>query len=319
MVVVILGLAGLAGCDSAEDASTSKTSGQASVSTSSTVSASTAGTEPSRVESLVVDGVWGVRIDRMGGSEDPEEAFGVLPEARYQPIENGPTYRVVISEQGSRASVEGTRGTTQVAVRGKRTSTTDEQAWYELTDAFAGGRFVVWQSTTGLQGELTVYGSGRPIISSERGALIRDTSVSSSPATSSTSMLDQETETARAEATLREFFQAWAAKDATAWKALLSESRRKDMNIGDWTFADLDRVEFGVVVAAPEGIHSYMTYGRGSTGGVNRDHVRCFRATIAWYHKPGVVGPNDSGQELPWMWFLVRDGDGNWRVDDWGV
>lgn len=166
---------------------------------------------------VVGDGAYDLRIDRKGGSEDPTKAFEFLPEARYQPIENGPTYRVVISEQGSRVSVEGKRGTThQIAVRGKRTSTTDEQVWYELTNAFAGGRFVVWRSADGWQAELTLYGSGRPIIFSERGALVRDTSLSSSLATSSTSMLDQETETARAEATLHEFLQAWAAKDGAS-------------------------------------------------------------------------------------------------------
>ena len=46
----------------------------------------------------------------------------------------------------------GTRGANPFTVRGKRTSTTDEQSWYELTDAFAGGRFVVWQTAEGHRG-----------------------------------------------------------------------------------------------------------------------------------------------------------------------
>jgi hypothetical protein len=69
--------------------------------------------------------------------------------------------------------------------------------------------------------------------------------------------------TAQAEAALREFLQAWAAKDLVTWKALLSDSRQKDMNLGDWTFAVLDHIEFGTVVAVPEAIDSYMTSGSG--------------------------------------------------------
>jgi hypothetical protein len=38
---------------------------------------------------------------------------------------------------------------------------------------FAGGRLVIWSGTSGLQAELTLYGSGVPIFSSERGALSR--------------------------------------------------------------------------------------------------------------------------------------------------
>jgi hypothetical protein len=36
---------------------------------------------------------------------------------------------------------------------------------------FAGGRFAVWPGQTSLQAELTIYGSGVPIVSSEREAL----------------------------------------------------------------------------------------------------------------------------------------------------
>jgi len=40
-------------------------------------------------------------------------------------------------------------------------------------DTFAGGRFVVWAADVGLQAELTIYGSGVPIVSSERGPLVK--------------------------------------------------------------------------------------------------------------------------------------------------
>ena len=172
--LVILGLVGLASCvSSEEDASTTTSSVQTSASTASSVSATSAGTVPSYTEPILEDGAWEFRIDRIGGSEDLQEAFEWLPEARYEPMENGPTYRVVISEQGNQVSIEGTRGATHFVQKGRRTSTPDEHSWYDLTDAFAGGRFIVWQIATGLQGGLTLYGSGRPILFSERGALIK--------------------------------------------------------------------------------------------------------------------------------------------------
>jgi hypothetical protein len=267
-----------------------------------------AGSVPSTREFSVHQGVWDLRVDRRGGSEDADEAFKFLPEAGYQPIGDGPTYRVVIPAQGDWVFVTGTRGGTQFGTQGRRTSTTDGRVWYDLIDSFAGGRFVIWQDVDGLQAELTVYGSGRPIVFSERGSLVPN----------AVSLLDEEA-TAEAEVTLREFFRAWAAKDLVAWKALLSESRQKDMILGDWTFANLDHIEFGAAVAVPEAIDSYVTSGSGSRQGLDRGDVRCFRAPVTFYHEPGVVGPNESGEELPWLWWLARSAEGEWRVDSWGA
>ena len=57
---------------------------------------------------------------------------------------------------------------------GQRESASGTQLSYALAQGtFAGGRFVVWATEAGLQGELTLYGSGRPIVRSERGALVR--------------------------------------------------------------------------------------------------------------------------------------------------
>jgi hypothetical protein len=43
---------------------------------------------------------------------------------------------------------------------------------YNIVNAFAGGRFWVWLRAVPLQAELTIYGSGVPIIKSERGILL---------------------------------------------------------------------------------------------------------------------------------------------------
>jgi Domain of unknown function (DUF4829) len=127
--------------------------------------------------------------------------------------------------------------------------------------------------------------------------------------------------TAQAKTVLLAFFRAWGAKDLAAYKALLSERRREEMKLGDWTFAGLDRIEFGRVIPAPEVIElSIATYGYPyHRGNFAKDDVQCFRASVAWYYKPGVKGPTANGEELPWMWFLIREADGSWRVDGWGA
>jgi hypothetical protein len=118
--------------------------------------------------------------------------------------------------------------------------------------------------------------------------------------------------TIQAKATLQEFFRAWAAKDVTAYKALLTEGR----NVGSWTFEGLDHVEFGAIVAAPEQIEPYL---RGGDRGVTSDDLRCFRASVTFYYKPGfAVGDAESGEELRCMWTLVRGADGKWLVHGWG-
>jgi hypothetical protein len=135
--------------------------------TSSTVASSTTADVRGQIE----DGNWDLKIDRAGRSEDPEEAFTFLPETYYHATEGGPTYHVVISLGGAQASIEGELADdTHFVVKGKRTSTADGHLWYEL-DGFAGGRFVVWSTAEGLEGELTWYGSGMPILFSHRGRL----------------------------------------------------------------------------------------------------------------------------------------------------
>jgi hypothetical protein len=90
-----------------------------------------------------------------------------LGEANYQPVLSGTIYRVVFSEQCSQVSIG------DQPVEGLRTAVTDEGITYDLINGtFAGGRFVVLASVDDLQAELTIYGSGLPIVSSERGALV---------------------------------------------------------------------------------------------------------------------------------------------------
>jgi len=90
-----------------------------------------------------------------------------LQEADYTPL-LGPTWRAKFSSDALALDLTPTAGGD--AVHGTRDTKRTDSAWFEL-ELFAGGRFVVQASSSELQAEYTVYGSGTPIISSTRGLL----------------------------------------------------------------------------------------------------------------------------------------------------
>lgn len=123
-----------------------------------------------------VDGSWQFRIDRswVGESHYPRDP---LAEAEYQAFEKAPVYPILVLEHGSRIIIgtqhEWTRSL-HFPLKGTRTLSTEFVA-YDLREGTpAGGRFLVWLGDRGLQGELTIYGSGVPIVSSERGIILRE-------------------------------------------------------------------------------------------------------------------------------------------------
>ena len=116
-------------------------------------------------------GAWSFRVDRawVGHAGDAQFPSDRLAEPAYDPVVAGLTYRVVLSDGGNQVAVG------ETPLLGQRTRTTDSLVEYTLSKGtFAGGRFVVWWSNDGLQGELTIYGSGRPIVKSERGCVVPD-------------------------------------------------------------------------------------------------------------------------------------------------
>lgn len=121
-----------------------------------------------------VDGNWVLRIDRAwhgnGSAPQPDR----LPESDYRPATNGSTYSILLTKRGARLEIGGKKRTAvRPPMKGVRSSPT-EPLLYNLNEGtFAGGRFVVWSGRNGLQGELTIYGSGVYIISSERGTISR--------------------------------------------------------------------------------------------------------------------------------------------------
>ena len=124
-----------------------------------------------------VDGSWVLRVDRIwdsGSRRDPSSGSGRLDDAQYRPLSNTRNYSIVVSEGGSQVKI-GAQQRESVGPKnlwGSRASS-GEELTYELDGSFAGAKFVVWSGEHGLQGELTIYGSGVPILSSQRGAVLR--------------------------------------------------------------------------------------------------------------------------------------------------
>jgi hypothetical protein len=115
------------------------------------------------------DGAWDLRVDRAwdGQSGSAGSPSDQLADNAYQRVTGGGTYRVIVSDHASAVSIGPT------SVRGQRTTSAGTCLVFSLSEgAFAGGRFVVWEGSEGLQAEVTLYGSGRPIVESERGALV---------------------------------------------------------------------------------------------------------------------------------------------------
>ena len=131
------------------------------------------GTGPSagsqaKVLSKLDDGVWQLAVDRAvrAGNQVTGLPASPLPESAFAPVSGGPTYRLEVSESGRRIVV------TEPRMVGRLEESTSAPSTYQLVEGtFAGGRIVVWQASNGLQAELTIYGSGVPIVRSERGAL----------------------------------------------------------------------------------------------------------------------------------------------------
>ena len=93
-----------------------------------------------------------------------------LDDNDYTPVNDDTTYEVVIAEAWQSVSVKAQGGD---PLSGKLTTTRDGILFYELTEgAFAGGHVAIRAAPSGLDAELTLYGSSVPITSSERGSLV---------------------------------------------------------------------------------------------------------------------------------------------------
>ena len=195
VVVLVLAAAAVVGCSqdgeaAGVDAATSKAdaaSSQADVASSQADNAAPAADTPrpeedaARAESdaavpkiLGIDdwngGTFVFAVDREwaeDSSDPPGFPHDELDEEDYRPVDDGPRHAVEVSDDGARVEV----GETPMV--GERNDAGATRISYDMSEGlFAGGRFVVWATEEGLEAELTIYGSGRPIVHSERGRIV---------------------------------------------------------------------------------------------------------------------------------------------------
>jgi hypothetical protein len=114
------------------------------------------------------DGSWQMKVDRRwnNASDSPGSPFDPLDEKDFIQVQDGDTYPVEVSDAWRHVSVG------NEPLSGISTPDKTGALAYELNSGtFAGGRFRIWVGPSGLQAERTLYGSGVPIVSSERGPL----------------------------------------------------------------------------------------------------------------------------------------------------
>jgi hypothetical protein len=90
-----------------------------------------------------------------------------LPVEVYLPDSSGRSYGVRFS------AVEDSVFVKDDSVIGVRCVSGPEVREYALVSLFAGGEFIVWPDSVPVRAEYTVYGSGMPVLESERGVLLR--------------------------------------------------------------------------------------------------------------------------------------------------
>ena len=107
-----------------------------------------------------------MKVDRISEMPDVQFPMDDLQKKDYRETNEGTIYNVNFSDDGQMVTIE------PGSIRGEKSMDGDKSKFYELDEGeFAGGRFIVWQSNDSFEAELTVYGSGVPIVKSERGYL----------------------------------------------------------------------------------------------------------------------------------------------------
>jgi len=107
-----------------------------------------------------------LEINRISERPDVQFPTDALTENNYEEVNEGLHYAITISSNGQTITIE------PGAITGRRLSDIEESLFFELDGGvFAEGRFIVWTTENNIEAELTIYGSGVPIIKSERGYL----------------------------------------------------------------------------------------------------------------------------------------------------
>ena len=108
-----------------------------------------------------------LEVNRIAEHPDVQFPFEQLQETDYEETDQGTKYEVSFSEIAQTITI------VPGPIAGRMEIDEANLRQYELYDGlFAGGRFNVWITNNHFEAEYTVYGSGVPIITSERGKLL---------------------------------------------------------------------------------------------------------------------------------------------------
>lgn len=121
-------------------------------------------------QSLIEDGSWLLKVDRVwNGQTVISLPNDTILDDDYLTTDLGNCYKIIISEHGSKLAIQGT------PVSGVRILNTENRCEYQIEDGlFSGGVIYIWNSSFGIQAEYRVYGSGKPVVGSERGVFVNE-------------------------------------------------------------------------------------------------------------------------------------------------
>jgi hypothetical protein len=107
-----------------------------------------------------------LKVDRVSNTPNVQFPHDSLQEGDYIATNEEIKHDVIFSENGQIVTIE------PGSVSGEKINNGEESKLYELVEGlFAGGRLVIWINHEDFEAEYTIYGSGVPIIRSERGKL----------------------------------------------------------------------------------------------------------------------------------------------------
>lgn len=116
--------------------------------------------------SLLNGGDYILKVDRVSKKPNVQFPRDSLYESYYTVTNEDIQHEVTFTEDGRMISIN------PGPVSGEKTKDGEISKYYEIVDGlFAGGRFIVWINNEKFEAEYTIYGSGVPIIKSERGKL----------------------------------------------------------------------------------------------------------------------------------------------------
>ena len=107
-----------------------------------------------------------LKVNRIVNHPDVQFPYEELEEIDYQNTSEGRQYEVSFSENIETITI------LPDSISGTLEKDENELKQYVLVKGlFAGGRFIIWITNNKFEAEFTIYGSGVPIIQSERGCL----------------------------------------------------------------------------------------------------------------------------------------------------